>query len=63
MLTIANVEFDERDLNLIAFAKLYVERFGAFGASNHHSMLVIQKLASIVEKQNQFATELWRSKQ
>lgn len=60
MTIIANVDFEDKELNAIHLAKYY-QKIGAPGLPNHLYLVLIAKLASIVEKQNTFSTDKWQS--
>ena len=57
---IAGVEFEERELEAIRIAKYY-ESTGAPGLPNHLFMVVIAKMAKIIERDNTFMTDQWQS--
>jgi hypothetical protein len=60
-LTLDGVTFDDREIAEIVLAKAY-EQLGNFGAPNHLSMVVIQKLARLVEMNYSFVTNAWKGK-
>ncbi len=61
-LEINRVGFTERELKQISSAKYYVEQLGAYGTPFHLLLVLIYKLARLVEKSYQFRSDFWSSK-
>lgn len=61
-LTLDNIPFEDRELAAIALAKHYVNQLEGFGAPDHLYMVVIAKLAALVEKKHAFRSDHWQGK-
>jgi len=59
VLTIDGVGFTERELKSIGMCKDYAG--DAFGAPNHLLMVVVDKLARMIERKHQFTSNWWSS--